>query len=165
MGVRPRRWWYRLNRRLAATSVASWVYARTLHHIDRVLLRATGGRVSVPGVFAGLPVIRLTTTGAKTGKRRTVPVLGFRDGDRWIVVASNWGQDDHPAWYYNLSANPEVEVTHRDRTATYEARDATGEEREEYWQQASEAYVGFEAYRNRTDDRELPIVVLAPTAD
>jgi deazaflavin-dependent oxidoreductase (nitroreductase family) len=132
-----------------------------LHHVDPVLMRLSGGRVSVPEVLAGLPTVRLTTTGAKTGKARTVPVLGLPDGERWVLFATNWGGDRHPAWYHNLRANPEVELTYRDDTGRYVARDATADERATYWDRARALYVGFEAYKRRTD-REIPIVVLEP---
>jgi len=74
----------------------SWFFSHTLHHVDRGLLRLSGGRVSIPGALAGLPVIRVTT-GAKTGTERTVPLVGLRDGERWVLVASNWGRERHPS--------------------------------------------------------------------
>lgn len=160
--ARSPRWWQRLGQRFAATRAGSWFFSRTLHHVDRALLRVSSGRLSVPKLVAGLPVVRLTTVGAKTGEERTVPVLGLRDGDRWVLVASNWGGEDHPAWYHNLRATPEVELTHEDRTDRYVAREATEEEREEYWDRATELYLGFEPYRRRSGDRQIPVVVLTP---
>lgn len=151
--------------RLAATRPVAWVFSYTLHHVDRILLKLSGGRYSIPEVFAGVPVVRLTTTGAKSGEERTVPVLGFRDGDRWFLVASNWGGESHPAWYHNLSADPHVRLTDGEETRSYVARDASGEERETYWRRAVEAYGGFEAYRRRSGDREIPVVVLEPEQD
>lgn len=150
--------------KLPSTEVGARVFSHTLHHVDRVLLGISGGRVSVPRLLAGLPTVRLTTVGAKTGKERTVPVLGLRDGETWVLFASNWGDDRHPAWYHNLRANPAVELTHGDRTRRYVAREATEDEREEYWERATDLYVGFEPYRRRTD-RRIPVVVLEPTAE
>lgn len=158
-------WFQRQIQKLAATRPVAWVFSYTLHHVDRLLLRLSGGRYSIPEVFAGVPVVRLTTTGAKSGRERTAPVLGFRDGEQWFLVASNWGGDSHPGWYHNLSANPAVELTVGDETRSYVARDATGDEREAYWQRAVETYGGFEAYRRRAGDREIPVVVLEPAAD
>lgn len=163
--ARPLRWWFLLNQKVAASRPGSWVYSHTLHHIDRVLVSLTGGRLNVPRLFAGAPMIQLTTIGAKTGKERTVPVLGLRDGDRWIVIASNWGKKRHPAWYHNLKANPNVEVTEGNQTAPYVAREASTEEREEYWPQAREMYVGYEVYEQRSGDRDLPVIVLEPMND
>lgn len=125
-------------------------------------MRLTGGRVSTASVLAGLPTVRLTTTGAKSGKERTVPVMGLQDSERWILIASNWGTDSHPAWYHNLRANPEVELTYNERTDRYSTREATGNERTRYWNRAKELYVGFEPYQQRASGRPIPVVVLEP---
>src|SRR3954452_10840670 len=108
LGEKGPSWWQRLLQRLVALRPASWFFARTLHPLDRLLLRLSHGRVSVPGVLTGLPVIMLTTIGAKTGKLRTVPVVGLSDGGKIVVIASNYGQAHHPGWYYNLRAHPEA---------------------------------------------------------
>lgn len=154
--------WQRLIQRFAASRVGSWIFSHTLHHIDQFLMHISKGRISVPKVMAGLPVIRLTMKGAKSGKERTVPVLGMQDDDTWIVVASNWGSDSHPSWYYNLRTNPEVTVAFNNLKSKYEAREATDEEWETYWEEATELYVGFEPYRQRTGNRHIPIMVLEP---
>jgi deazaflavin-dependent oxidoreductase (nitroreductase family) len=150
--------------KIPSTSAGAWFFSRTLHHIDPLLLRLSNGRVSIPQVLAGLPTIELTTIGVKSGKERSVPVLGLPDGEKWAVFATNWGGQKHPAWYHNLRATPEVEVTYKGRTDTYVARDAEADEREEYWERAKRMYIGFEAYQQRTD-REIPIVVLTPQDD
>jgi deazaflavin-dependent oxidoreductase (nitroreductase family) len=161
---RPR-WWQRGLQRIAASRPGSWLFSHTMHRVDRALMAASGGRVSTAKLLAGLPTVRLTTTGAKTGKRRTVPLMGMRDGERWVLVASNWGDERNPAWYHNLRANPEVELAHGDRTDSYVAREASRDERDAYWERACELYVGFEAYRQRSGDREIPIVVLEPAGE
>jgi deazaflavin-dependent oxidoreductase (nitroreductase family) len=148
--------------RFPASWLGAWIFARTLHPLDRLLLRLTHGRVSIPGVVTGLPVIMLTTIGAKSGKLRTVPVVGLRDGDKVVVIASNYGQTHHPAWYYNLRAHPEATLELPGRTGTYLAREATPAEREVYWRRASELYIGFPAYQQRTHRRVIPIIVLTP---
>jgi deazaflavin-dependent oxidoreductase (nitroreductase family) len=107
-------------------------------------------------------VVRLTTTGAKTGIERTVPLVGLRDGEEWVLIASNWGRDEHPAWYHNLRANPEVRLGHEGQTGRYVARVTTGGERDAYLELASEAYVGYDLYRRRSGDRSIPVVVLTP---
>src|SRR5690242_5297962 len=98
----------RMMQHIGASRPGAWLFARTLHPLDRVLMRISRGRVSVPGVLTGLPVVMLTTIGAKSGKPRTVPLVGLGDGDKVIVIASNFGQAHHPAWYHNLRANPEA---------------------------------------------------------
>lgn len=107
-------------------------------------------------------MVELTTIGAKTGKERRVPILGIRVGKQWIVIASNWGGERHPAWYHNLKANPEVTVTYRGRTGEYVAREATGDERDRYWEQALKLNPVLETYRQRSGDRRIPVVVLEP---
>src|SRR5881227_3454492 len=98
----------RILQHFAAWRPSSWLFARVLHPLDRLLLRLSHGRVSIPGVLTGLPVVMLTTIGAKSGKPRTVPLVGLSDGDKVVVIGSNFGQTHHPAWYYNLRAHPEA---------------------------------------------------------
>lgn len=159
------RWWQRVMQKIASTRVGAWVFSHTTHHIDRVLMNISGGRVSTSKVLAGLPTVRLTTIGANTGKERTVPVMGIQDGEKWIVIASSWGSDTHPAWYYNLKTNPEVQLTYNDHTNRYIAREATGDERVKYWKRATQMYIGFEPYQRRANDRQIPVIVLTPTEE
>jgi deazaflavin-dependent oxidoreductase (nitroreductase family) len=147
---------------LPASRAGAWFFARTLHHIDRFLLRVSGGSLSIPGLTAGLPVIRLTTIGAKSGQPRTVPVAGLSDGDKVILVASNFGQAHHPAWYHNLRANPEATLVLPTRSGTYLAHEATPAERAHYWPLAAAFYRGYPAYQQRTGGRVIPIMVLTP---
>jgi F420H(2)-dependent quinone reductase len=76
----------------AAWRPMSWFYARTLHHIDRVVYRLTGGRATFASWVAGLPIAMLTTTGAKSGRRHTLPLVALPEGDRLVIIASNFGQ-------------------------------------------------------------------------
>jgi deazaflavin-dependent oxidoreductase (nitroreductase family) len=152
----------RVLQRFPASQLGAWIFARTLHPLDRVILRLSHGRVSIPGVVAGLPVIMLTTTGAKSGKPRTVPLVGLSDGDKVVVIASNFGQAHHPAWYYNLRAHPEAMLELPGRTGRYLAREATPAEWQTYWRRATEVYIGFPEYQKRTHGRAIPIIVLTP---
>ncbi len=142
----------------------SAVMARILHHADTFLLRISGGRLDFTRA-AGLPVIELTTTGAKSGLPRTHPLAGYPDGDKYVLVASNFGRKRHPAWYHNLKANPECTVKVNRRVTTCIARETEGEEHEQYWQLAVSYYVGYEAYRQRAGNRKIPVMVLEPTTD
>ena len=128
---------------LAASRLGAWIFARTLHPLDRLLLRLSRGRVSIPGVLTGLPVVMLTTIGAKSGKLRTVPVVGLSDGDKVVVIASNFGQARHPAWYYNLRAHPEATLELPGRTGRYLAREATPAEWQIYWRRAAICTLAF----------------------
>ena len=147
------------------TRPSSWFLARTLHHLDQPVLRLTGGRHSLTSLLAGLPVVIVTTIGAKSGQPRSVPLAAVPDGENVILIASNWGQDHHPAWYYNLRAHPEVQLTYEGQTVTYLARETTGEERERCWQRAGDLYSGYPRYRQRAGNRKIPVMLLTPSGD
>ncbi len=85
-----------------------------------------------------------------------------RDPERFALIASNWGQRRHPAWYYNLKANPQARVTIDGQARDYRAQEATDEEYERFWNYARETYFGFDLYRKRAGDRHIPILVLTP---
>lgn len=157
------RWPYRLTRKTISTRPIAWLLSHTAHLFDRFLMSLTGGRYSLAALITGLPVINLTTTGAKSGRPRTVPLLGIPDGPNLILIASNWGRGRHPGWYYNLRANPEVQVEADGRTAAYMACEVDGPERERCWQTAVQCYPGYEAYKKWAGGREIPVIVLTPT--
>src|SRR6202034_4546583 len=96
---------------------------KTLHHIDRSLLRLSRGQLTLPGVVAGIPVLTVTTTGARTGQRRTAPLLGVPAGDDIAVIGTSFGQPRTPGWYYNMRADPRVEGTYQDKTVKAIARE------------------------------------------
>src|SRR6185437_5338707 len=100
----------RFLRRLASSGPGAWVFSRVMHRVDRPVHRLTRGRHTLGSLLSGLPVVMLTTVGARTGRPRTVPVLGIPVGNGVAVIASNWGQRRHPAWYYNLRSHPEAQV-------------------------------------------------------
>ena len=149
-------------RRLAATRPGSWLFARILHHIDRPVHRIMRGRHTFASLVSGLPVVMLMTTGARSGRPRSVPVLGLPTADGLVVIASNYGQDHHPAWYHNLRANPHGEVHVDGVTRPFLAREATGEERARIWQAGLEVYPGFSQYERRAGDRRIAVFVLDP---
>jgi deazaflavin-dependent oxidoreductase (nitroreductase family) len=154
--------WRRVIQKLAATGWASWFLSRTLRHLDRPFLHLSHNRVSLTSLLTGLPVVVLTSTGAKSGLPRITPLVGIPDGDSVVLVASNFGSDSHPSWYYNLHAHPQATLTVEGRTGTYFAREAVGDEREHYWSKAVELYRGFESYRQRSSGRVIPILILSP---
>jgi F420H(2)-dependent quinone reductase len=121
--------------------------------------RATGGRVG--GKVGRAPVLLLTTTGRKSGQRRTAPVLYLADGDRYVVIGSNAGNARVPAWALNLKANPDAEVEVGRRRLKVRARVAEGEERAELWRKSNEQYAGFDDYEAKTD-RDIALFVLEP---
>jgi len=147
-------------KQIASIAPVAWLLSKTLRHLDRGVLALSGGRQTATSLLAGLPVIFLTTTGAKSGQPRTTPLICGVDGGRLVLFATNFGGAKNPAWYYNLRANPQVMVSYRGQSAGYLAREATPDERERYWPMADAIYAGYTAYRERASHREIPVVVL-----
>ena len=119
--------------------------------------RANGGKVG--GMWEGRPLLLLTTTGAKSGQRRTSPVMYNRDGDRLLVFASKGGAPTSPDWYYNLLAHPEVTVEVGTETFDATATPVTGEERDRLYAQWAEMYPQFGEYQEKTT-RTIPVIAL-----
>lgn len=109
----------------------------------------------------GAPVALLTTTGRKTGEPRVSPLLYLREGNRIVLIASKAGADKNPMWYLNLKANPKVTVQIRDEVLDLVARDATEEERANYWPTMAAMYTSFDDYQSWTD-RVIPVVICDP---
>ena len=129
-------------------------------NLNRRLYRLSGGRIG--GKFpGGAKILLLSTTGRKSGKERTLPLLYLRDGDKLIIVASKGGHDHHPHWYLNLKANPDVVAQVKSDKRTMRAQDATAEEHARYWPELAAMYDGYEKYTKLTD-RKIPVVVLSP---
>ncbi|MEW5985353.1 MAG: nitroreductase family deazaflavin-dependent oxidoreductase [Chloroflexota bacterium] len=152
----------RIVQRITSSRPGVWFFSRTAHHLDRVALRLTDGRQTLSGLLAGVPVVTLTTIGARSGQPRSVPLIGVVDGERVALIASNWGSLRHPAWYHNVRANPQATVTIGGRSQICLARPASEEERERYWQAAVRLYPGYAAYARRTGGRVIPVMVLEP---
>ncbi|MGN6169329.1 MAG: nitroreductase family deazaflavin-dependent oxidoreductase, partial [Solirubrobacteraceae bacterium] len=145
----------------------SLFYARTLHHLDRAVFRLSGGRATLSAWAAGLPVVMLETTGARSGQLRALPILGFEDDEDLVVIASNYGQSRHPGWYRNLKANPRGRVIVDGVTREIQATEVTDPaEWERLFAAISRAVIVFGAYRRHTDrvGREIPILRLRPVA-
>lgn len=128
--------------------------------MDKTMYASTHGRVTVAGLLGGLPVIILSTTGAKTGKPRSMPLIGFPTGDSLTVLGTNFGQKPTPGWVYNLRANSAASVGYRDRTVDVTARLATGAETDEAFRLAATVYPGYKNYRSRATNREILAFVL-----
>lgn len=150
----------RLIEKLAASPPASWYFLNVANPIDRRLLPATNGWLSLS---VGLPVLCLEVRGAKSGEIRRTPLLFTEVDNDLVIVASATGKPRHPAWYHNIRKNPKVRVyAPRGRSGHYTARVLEGEERERYWRAARELYRGFDVYEGRTTGiREIPVVALS----
>ena len=132
---------------------------RLMGKLNVPVYRATRGRLM--GKVGKAPVLLITTTGRKSGRLRTAPVCYLADGDRVIVIGSNAGNRNAPAWALNLEANPDAEVEIGDERRKVLARVAEGEERAELWRKMTDQYSGFDEYEARTD-RDIALFVLDP---
>jgi deazaflavin-dependent oxidoreductase (nitroreductase family) len=107
----------------------------------------------------GVPTLLLTTTGRKSGKLRRSALIYGRDGDRYLLVASQGGAPRHPSWYHNLAANPKVEIQVGSETFTAHARPATPDEKPDLWKIMTEIWPDYDSYQTKTD-RQIPVVIL-----
>jgi deazaflavin-dependent oxidoreductase (nitroreductase family) len=121
--------------------------------------RANAGKVGGP--FEGAPVLLLTSTGARSGERRTTPLMYMPDGGRMVIFASKGGAPTNPAWYHNLRANPSATVEVGTDTVEVDAAVTSGEEREQLFKRQAELYPQFAEYAEKTT-REIPVVALSP---
>ena len=138
----------------------SQLLSKTMHRIDKPLLRLSRGRLSMA---YGYPVLMLTTTGARSGKPRTVPLLYVdRGGDEVAIIGTRFGNTKHPAWYHNLRAKPEATVEINGRRWTASSRDADDDERAAIWAEAARNYSGYDKYEAWTEGRRVPVLVLSP---
>jgi len=145
--------WSRFSNALGATGL------RLVGKLNAPIYRLSGGRVG--GKLGKAPILLLTTTGRKSGQPRTAPVLYLADGDRFVVINTNAGNDKTPAWSLNLRANPEAEVEIGRRRVPVRSRLAEGEERADLWRRSMEQYEGWDFYESKLD-REVGVFVLEP---
>jgi deazaflavin-dependent oxidoreductase (nitroreductase family) len=121
---------------------------------------ASGGRVG-GRISKTAPVLLLTTTGRKSGKRRTTPLLYLEDAGRYVVIASVGGAPKHPAWYLNLRADPKATIRIGTKRLAVTAETADPEERSRLWTAVTAMYAGYDGYQAKTT-REIPVVILTP---
>ena len=124
---------------------------------DKLAARVTGGRLVALGL---VPSLLLTTTGRRSGRPRTTPLLGVPDGDAFIVIGSNWGGPRHPAWALNLLARPDASVAHKGRRFPVRARLLTGADRDRAWRLALRHWPAYQTYADRAG-RELYVCRLS----
>jgi deazaflavin-dependent oxidoreductase (nitroreductase family) len=121
--------------------------------------RSNGGRVG--GMFETMPLLLLHHTGAKSGQSRVNPVAYLKDGDRYVIFASNGGAPTNPGWYHNLKADPNVKIEVGSDTLGVVAGEATGHERERLYDAQVQRVPTFADYQEKTD-RQIPVLVLTP---
>jgi len=147
--------------RIAMLRPVTAFFAGKIHRVDGMLLKLSSGKYTL-SEFVGWPVIQLTTIGAKTGKPHTLPLVGLLDGEKIGLIASSFGRQHNPGWYYNLKANPQCTVQFKGRSGKYIARETQNEEREKYWQMGISLYKGYDLYKIRAAHRQIPVMILEP---
>ena len=135
----------------AELSPTDWVREQT----ERILEQGTTDGVEV----LDRPIVLFTTTGAKSGKKRYVPLMRVEENGRYAMVASKGGDPAHPSWYHNVVAHPQVTVQDGNKVAELTAREVDGAEREHWWKLAVQAYPPYAEYQEKTD-RLIPVFVL-----
>jgi deazaflavin-dependent oxidoreductase (nitroreductase family) len=133
---------YRAMRAVAVSKAGRVVFRPTAHRLDQLVCKLTGGNRSFAGIAAGLPTVILTTTGAKSGKPRTVALLGIPHPGGVAVVTSNYGAAKHKSWYHNLKANPAATVTLEGKLGCHRAPRHT-RQAEEIWAKGIEIFPGL----------------------
>ncbi|MEA2413274.1 MAG: hypothetical protein QOC77_3835 [Thermoleophilaceae bacterium] len=137
-----------------------WPVTRNLMKGHTTVYRLTNGLVGhrIPG---GPPMLLLDHVGAKSGTKRTSPLVYVADGNDFVIVASKGGYPKHPAWYHNLRANPDTTIQVGSKRRAVRARVAGDEEHKRLWPKAVAAYSGYTGYQERTE-RKIPLVILEP---
>ena len=133
------------------------VLRHVMHRFDIPLMRLTKGRFNLT---MGLPSILLTTTGRKSGLERYSPLLYVNFEEHIVIIGTRFGGNTHPAWYYNLKAEPRATVTKEGEVYEVKARLATDEQRPLIWAEADRIYIGYPKYRERVTDRKIPMFIL-----
>ncbi|MFG3046446.1 nitroreductase family deazaflavin-dependent oxidoreductase [Streptomyces sp. NPDC048202] len=125
------------------------------------LYESSGGTEGTTLRDTGLPVIVLTTRGNRSGKIRKTPLMRVEHDGTYAAVASVGGAPKHPVWYFNVQADPEVELQDGPVKREMRAREVTGDEKAKWWERAVAAYPPYAEYQEKTD-REIPVFVLEP---
>ena len=140
--------------------VVKWIFRRFIG-LQIFVYRHSGGKRMAR--LRGMPILLLTTVGRKTGKQRVTPVMYIRDGDNYVITASNSGAAKNPGWFVNLKTNPQITIEVDGTIKTVTAHQASAEEKGRLWPQLVEQGHFFEGYQKKTK-REIPMVILRPTA-
>jgi deazaflavin-dependent oxidoreductase (nitroreductase family) len=153
--------WKRGIQRFSATPAGAAFHRMVAARLDAPILKATNGRAST--AMGVLPVVVLTSTGARSGQRRETPLSYFTDGDDVILMASNYGSSRHPAWYHNLLAHPECELHIGQQGGWFVARQAEGADRDRLYALAVDLYRGYGGYAQQTEGvRTIGVMRLTP---
>jgi F420H(2)-dependent quinone reductase len=133
--------------------------SKVIFSIINFLYRFTGGRIG--GQMNGREVLLLTTTGCKTGKQRTVPLIYIMDGSSYVITASNSGANRNPGWFFNVKSNPQATILIRDKQIKVTAEVTEPEKKRALWAQLLQVAPFYAGYQQRTS-RDIPMVILHP---
>jgi deazaflavin-dependent oxidoreductase (nitroreductase family) len=150
---------HKVVRRTAATRPVALLYGVIQEPLDRLVHRLT--KTTLSSWLGGVEIAMLTTTGARSGVRRTLPVLALREGDELILIASNFGRARNPGWYYNLRADPQATIVVDGVARPVVARELAGAERERAYERGEAIYPGFTRYRRWAANRQIPVLRLS----
>lgn len=145
---------------IASSRPGAWLMSKVAHRLDGVVFRRSGGRQTMSSILAGLPIVMITTTGAKSGLARTSPLTAVPVGEDIALVGTNFGQESTPGWVYNLEADPTGRASHGPSTVDFVAQPADEEERPQALLTAAKMYSGYDKYRGRVTDREVRVFIL-----
>ncbi len=148
----------RLGARLGFSSGGQWFMRQIAPRLDPSLMRLTRGRATSLGPWPRS--VLLTHTGARSGIERTSPWVYFTDGDRVILVASNYGGTRNPAWYHNIKANPTVTLLGGGFEGRFVGEEVTGEDRDRVWALATKWNPGYAHYQSLAGGRTIPLIAL-----
>jgi len=152
----------RVVQKFASTRFGAWTFSKLLRHVDDAVTTVTRGRHSAPGLLAGLHVLDLTTTGRKSGVRRTTHLISVPLLDTLALLGTNFGQKSTPAWVLNLEAEPRASVRFRNKDVDVVARPATESERATVMENSAGIYGGYLKYQQRISGRTVRVFVLEP---
>jgi deazaflavin-dependent oxidoreductase (nitroreductase family) len=150
---------------LGGTNLGAWMFSRIGHDIDRMTFRLSGNRATLTSWMAGMPMVMVDVIGRKSGQHYLVPLMAIQraeDKESFALIASNWGQKQYPAWYFNLLAQGEAEATIEGREARrYQLHEARDTEYQVYWETATRMLPNYNFYKKRiAGARPIPILVL-----
>jgi deazaflavin-dependent oxidoreductase (nitroreductase family) len=145
----------------AFSRAGQWFLRNISPRVDPMLIRRTRGRLSSIGPWPRF--VLLTHSGAKSGIQRTTPLLYFTEGDRVILIASNYGGSRHPSWYHNVKANPTVTLRAGDFEGRFVAEEVTGGERDRLWSTVKQLVPGYNTYESSAGARQIPLLAFTET--
>jgi deazaflavin-dependent oxidoreductase (nitroreductase family) len=144
-----------------ATPPGTWFFKNVVSHFEPAMIKASGGKFQ----FGSGPRVNVTAPGRKSGEPRTATLLYFTRGEEVILIASNFGGEHFPAWYYNVKAAGEAELQWRGGSGTYTAREADEPERTALFELAKKLYGGYANYAKKTEGiRKIPVLILTPAS-